>query len=484
MPRAEKPKKKSLKHEPLQKQIESEGEGVLRTAPRAKPVRKAMKGGDDESDDEGKGKFVDGRMGQKLMRAVAEQQRDIEQELDEDFEQADEYEDAEEQKRANGRGGATKSVSALARFGSKQGGGGNGDDDDDDDNDDAYGVDDDEEGADVEADFEDLTEADRRALEAFMPSSSAPRRNLADLVMTQLQEKEAILAAGGVLPTSNETMEKRKSTLHPKVIHAYSQLGQYLKHYTSGKIPKLLKIVPKLKNWEEVLYFAGVDKWTSQAICATTKFFASNLNPILAQRYYNLVLLPRIQQDIEENKKLNYHLYEAVRRAVFKPTAFYKGLILPLAENGCSAREAVIFAGMLSKFSIPGMHSAVALLKLTQLPYNGPTILFIKTLLNKKYALPVTVIAALCDYFVNFVNYDGTLPVMWHQAVLAFVQRYKLELSDTQKDALRFLIRKKVHPAISEEIRNEILSTRVNEGATAAAFTGTFDEDGDDGMGM
>ena len=40
-----------------------------------------------------------------------------------------------------------------------------------------------------------------------------------------------------------------------------------------------------------------------------TRLFASNLNPHMAQRFYNLVLLPRIRDDIQENKKVGYHLF-------------------------------------------------------------------------------------------------------------------------------------------------------------------------------
>jgi len=43
---------------------------------------------------------------------------------------------------------------------------------------------------------------------------------------------------------------------------------------------------------------------------AATKIFASNLNPRMAQRFYNLVLLDAVRADILENKKLNYHYYQ------------------------------------------------------------------------------------------------------------------------------------------------------------------------------
>ena len=52
----------------------------------------------------------------------------------------------------------------------------------------------------------------------------------------------------------------------------------------------------------------------------------------MAQRFYNLVLLPRIRDDIDEYKRLNFHLYQALRKAIFKPAAFFKGIILPLCE--------------------------------------------------------------------------------------------------------------------------------------------------------
>ena len=58
------------------------------------------------------------------------------------------------------------------------------------------------------------------------------------------------------------------------------------------------------------------------------------------------------RSDIAENRRLNYHLYEALRKSVYKPAAFYKGMLLPLASAGdCTLREAAIFASVLSRVS-------------------------------------------------------------------------------------------------------------------------------------
>ena len=45
----------------------------------------------------------------------------------------------------------------------------------------------------------------------------------------------------------------------------------------------------------------------------------------LIYRFFNQLLLPRVRDDIDEYQRLNYHLYQALRKALFKPGAFFKG---------------------------------------------------------------------------------------------------------------------------------------------------------------
>jgi essential nuclear protein 1 len=65
--------------------------------------------------------------------------------------------------------------------------------------------------------------------------------------------------------------------------------------------------------------------------------------------------------------------------------------------------------------------------------YSGANSLFIRLLLDKKYALPYKALDALFEHFVRLSNsYRGTkskgeaveLPVLWHQSLLVFCQRY------------------------------------------------------------
>jgi len=119
-----------------------------------------------------------------------------------------------------------------------------------------------------------------------------------------------------------------------------------LKTYSSGKLPKVFHIIPNLSNWEEILFLTNPDSWSPAAVYKGTKMFASNLNSKLAQRFFYLVLLPAVRSNIVTYKKLNYHLYMALKKAVFKPQAFFKGIILPLAMDA-SSREAVIVGSIL-----------------------------------------------------------------------------------------------------------------------------------------
>jgi essential nuclear protein 1 len=207
---------------------------------------------------------------------------------------------------------------------------------------------------------------------------------------------------------------------------------------------------------------------------AGTRIFASNLNPKMAQRFYHYILLDAVRADIEANKRLNYHYYMSLKKAVYKPAAFFKGILLPLCqqESYCTLREAAIIASVLQRVSIPVHHSAVALHKLattstavdgttTNGYYNGAISIFIKTLLNKKYALPAPVIGVLVTYFTSFTNYhQGSLPVLWHQALLCFVQRYKNEVQEEARESLRLLMKAQFHPLITPEIRRELFGAQ------------------------
>jgi hypothetical protein len=110
------------------------------------------------------------------------------------------------------------------------------------------------------------------------------------------------------------------------------RLGFYLQKYKSGSLPKLFKIIPSLPNWARMLALTRPELWSPHASRAATRIFISSMKPPQAQLFLEVVLLDNIREDIKVNKKLNPQYYEALKRALYKPSAFFKGIVFPMLD--------------------------------------------------------------------------------------------------------------------------------------------------------
>ncbi len=69
-----------------------------------------------------------------------------------------------------------------------------------------------------------------------------------------------------------------------------------------------------------------------------------------------------------------------------------------------------------------------------------------------------------CNLFSFFSrNESRDLPVLWHQSLLTFVQRYKGHISSEQKEALLELLKHQIHDKITPEIRRELLHAKCRD---------------------
>jgi essential nuclear protein 1 len=305
--------------------------------------------------------------------------------------------------------------------------------------------------------------------------------NLADLILEKIALHEAATASAAKFDQEDKAVE-----LAPKVIETYTLIGTLLSRYKSGPLPKAFKILPTLPmpTLLAVLPYTNPSKWTPHAIFAATKLFISNKSPI-AQSFLTNILLDRVREDIADTRKLNVHLYNALRKALFRPPAFFRGLLFPLLSSGtCTLREAHIISSVLVRSSVPAIHSAVALAKLCEIAADqmhgnpesaGSTNLFIRVLLEKRYALPYQTVDALVFHFLRFKpsvtsvgemdvddreSYEGKLPVIWHQGLLAFARTYKDSITEDQREALLDLLLVRGHKEIAPEVRRELLAGR------------------------
>lgn len=469
--------KTKQRHNPLLKDISSQG-GNLRTVPRSsssssqkKKSSKKQRHNDEDDEESGGGEgFLDASSSRKILQLAKEQQDELEQEDEiqnkpsfaqsfknqqidsEEEEEEDEYSDFEEE----------EEVEEIVY---------------------------DEEDAEVDPKdaelFNKYFQSNGEANNNDDDNSFQPTINLADKILAKIQEKEfqEFQKQQQQQQSSPDNSNENAVLLPPKVILAYEKIGQILSTYTHGKLPKLFKILPSLKNWQDVLYVTNPNSWTPHATYEATKLFVSNLSSNEATVFIETILLPRFRDSIEnsDDHSLNYHIYRALKKSLYKPGAFFKGFLLPLVDGYCSVREATIAASVLTKVSVPVLHSSVALTQLLTRDFNPATTVFIRVLIEKKYALPYQTLDELVFYFMRFrnatinqdenmenmdidqekttkVNNGPQLPVVWHKAFLSFATRYKNDLTDDQKDFLLETVRQRFHPLIGPEIRRELLS--------------------------
>ncbi|VVC94155.1 unnamed protein product [Leptidea sinapis] len=304
-----------------------------------------------------------------------------------------------------------------------------------------------------------INEEDERAIEMFMSARPEKMRTLADIIKDKITDKHTELQS-----QFSDVETLKLQNIDPRIKTMYQGVRDVLQKYRSGKLPKAFKMTPHLQNWEQILYITEPSTWSAAAMYQATRIFASNLKEKMAQRFYNLVLLPRVRDDVAEYKRLNFHLYQALRKALFKPGAFMKGILLPLLEAGdCTLREAIIIGSVVARNSVPVLHSSAAMLKIAEMDYTGANSIFLRILLDKKYALPYRVVDSVVFHFLRFHNDHRTLPVLWHQSLLTFVQRYKADISTEQRDALLELLKKQSHPTITHEIRRELQAAKCRD---------------------
>ncbi|EAQ88062.1 hypothetical protein CHGG_04681 [Chaetomium globosum CBS 148.51] len=257
--------------------------------------------------------------------------------------------------------------------------------------------------------------------------------NLADLIMAKIAEKEAM--QGGQQQDFNPIEEDYE--MPPKVIEVFTK--------------------------------------TPNACYAATRIFVS-AKPLVVQRFMEMVILERVREDIYENKKLNVHLFNCLKRGLYKPAGFFKGFLFPLAASGtCTLREAQIISAVLARVSIPVLHSAAAIKTLCDIAAEqasqqsecvSATNFMLKVLLEKKYALPWQCVDSLVFHFLRYAasarDGDGprSLPVIFHQCMLVFAQRYRNDITEDQREALLDLLLNHGHDKIAPEIRRELLAGR------------------------
>lgn len=133
---------------------------------------------------------------------------------------------------------------------------------------------------------------------------------------------------------------RQQTLVEVKLIEHLFRVGELLQRgrYKSGPVPKVFKILPSHDQWARYLALTSPQNWSPQATLAATKIFVSNLKPEQTRVFLEGVVLPNVREDIKDNfGKLNVHLYDALKKGLYKPAAFFKGILFPLCKVSTSA---------------------------------------------------------------------------------------------------------------------------------------------------
>ncbi|KAI9487548.1 MAG: Bystin-domain-containing protein [Benjaminiella poitrasii] len=251
----------------------------------------------------------------------------------------------------------------------------------------------------------------------------------------------------------------------PSVIKMYKKAEYLLANFQSSEsLPKVIKIIPFLPNWDEILLLTNPFTWTPQATYEITKVFLNNVKATQMKQFFQFVLLHIVRSNTIENNQLNPSLYLALRAAISRvPGLFLKGFVFPLCELKCYIlKESIVIANIIAQAKFPVLYTATALLKLSDLPFTLSVCILIFALLKKEQALPYRVVDALVINYFCRRAYEATkdvLPNLWYESLQTFVKSYQFDMVPIHKYQLLVLVQQVKRNEISNIIEKELRQT-------------------------
>ena len=97
-----------------------------------------------------------------------------------------------------------------------------------------------------------VTVEEEKAFALFMNPNKPSRRTLGEIISAKLEEKKTEIATMRSDMMSEMTRTQPGAGVHPEMAQLFQKIGEILSKYRSGSLPKALKMVPRMANWEEV----------------------------------------------------------------------------------------------------------------------------------------------------------------------------------------------------------------------------------------
>ncbi|VDL22594.1 unnamed protein product [Hymenolepis diminuta] len=240
-------------------------------------------------------------------------------------------------------------------------------------------------------------------------------------------------------------------------------LKDVLTHYRSGPLPKTVKMLPHLPGYDSLLEMLSPLDWTNHVYPKMVKVFSAKGGQ-QAMHFYENYLLPKVRNDISENRRLCVQLFDSLILSIFRTEEFLSSIFLPWIRSEMTKTEGIILSHLVKKASIRAHFSSVALVLVLEEEFSIPRSMVIEAILKKRYFLPEKAIACLVKYFVSFADRDcsmhftaeGRMPVTWFASFLTFLEFYREGISPEERMELVRVCKRHQHPSITPDIRGFI----------------------------
>mmetsp|Transcript_41011 Transcript_41011/g.82532 ORF Transcript_41011/g.82532 Transcript_41011/m.82532 type:complete len:245 (+) Transcript_41011:40-774(+) len=217
-----------------------------------------------------------------------------------------------------------------------------------------------------------------------------------------------------------------------RIIKIFERTSLLLKIYRSGKLPKLIKVLPFLKNFEEFLWLLRPDSWSPQALSVITRLFINNLDNLQIGRFFSQIIVPRLQEVIFQRKNISVHIFLSLKISTIRSKSFISFILIPLFKGeNCTAKEAIIFGSIISRFHFSQGNFLWALMNLVKNPCNSPRLILIRAFLSKGKPLPYRALDLLIDFFLQ--NSNNRKNSTYKKCFLVFLKNYYCFISNEDK---------------------------------------------------
>lgn len=227
--------------------------------------------------------------------------------------------------------------------------------------------------------------------------------------------------------------EKNGSKTSLRELKILERAGLILRIYRSGKIPKILKIIPVLKNFEEFLWFTRPDRWSSQALYVISRFFFSKLSYEKLERYFSSILAPRFQEEIFKKQKICPTIFKLIKLSSKNEKIFFTRILIPLScSKNCTNKESAFLASIIStqSFSRSHMYSLLVFLTKDKI-FKKSKISILRAIISKKYNIPNRIKEYIVDFFLK--NKAKVDKGRFKNCILIFLKNYLMFLSTEEK---------------------------------------------------